>query len=93
MSIDWQKVLDSTVAGVKVLAPVISAVVPEAAAAAEILKQILAGVQASEPAAIALYNQIVGGQSVTVDDLKAYIADNESANQELHDEIVKQLAS
>lgn len=91
--IDWAKVLDDVNSGVQVLAPVVGALLPETAVAAEIIKKIIAGAAASEPAAVALYNQIIGGQDVTEDQLKAYIADNEAANDELHDEIVKQLAT
>lgn len=74
MSFDWNKIADGVVKGVDVLAPVIAAAMPEAAAIAAIINKIVDGLAAAEPAAIALYEQIKSGTPPTTTQLAAYYA-------------------
>lgn len=91
MSIDWSKVASGVATAVNLVAPAVELIAPETTVAIEVAKRIIVGAAAAEPAAVALYNQIIGGQTPTADDIKAYIVDNDNANQELHDEIAKQV--
>ena len=87
LSTNWDNVASITGDVVKYLAPIVEAAVPGSSIAINIGEAILQGAISAEPAAVALYDQITSGTPVTADQLKAYITDNDAANQELQDAI------
>lgn len=93
MTQTWENIAQTVGTVVTVLAPIVSAAVPGAAAAIAIGTKIVQGVIAAEPTAVALYNRITSGEQVTAAELQQYASAYEDAYQRLAKDIADKLAA
>jgi hypothetical protein len=80
---DWEAALAKAQEIAGVLAPVIEGFAPETIPAVEIISKILNGVVAGVPTAKALWDKLVGGETVTPQELNEYAASYESSYEKL----------
>lgn len=93
MTQTWENIAQTVGTVVTALAPIVSAVVPGAAAAIAIGTKIVQGVIAAEPTAVALFNRIKSGEQVTAAELQQYASDYEAAFQMLAKDLSDKLAA